>query len=71
MVCSGPRQITRTGTAAMVARSAHTCHSKLVMSGEDESSTDSCRGVPGRRAGELGVEKEAERNIGPMITLEN
>ncbi len=55
----------------MVARSAHTCHSKLGMSGEDESSTDSCRGVPGRRAGELGVEKEAERNIGPMITLEN
>ena len=41
------------------------------LNGEDTSSTDSCRGILGRRAGELGVEKDEERNFGPMITLEN
>jgi len=56
---------------AMFTSSAQTCRSKVVHERGGHSSTDSYRGTPGQRAGESGVEKDEERNIGPMITLEN
>ena len=55
----------------MFANSAHTCRSKVIAERGGHSSTDSCRDTPGPQTRELGVEKDEERNIGPMITLEN
>ncbi len=55
----------------MFTSSAHTCRSKVVSERGGHSSTDSYRGIPRQRTGELGVEEDEERNIGPMITLEN
>ena len=55
----------------MFTNSAHTCRSKAVSERGGHSSTDSYRSTPGSEREYWGVEKDEERNIRPMITLEN